>query len=220
MTPGSQLGLGLLDESTLRNAAANDVWKRKEVDLLLELYLVGTEMVRIAATLQRNRKAIVRKLQEYIYNERDRVTNYQPIHRTSRTGKRITPNEQQIIKECRKKRVPWEKIALLLCRKVTDIDADNRKVIEPHLIASMKQAATGVDLVLAYRYLYYVHARPIVSDYAYDQIEKEEIEYGGGKGVLDKFVGSDRAEDYPPHIRALALYLAFKYSGREHKPAK
>lgn len=65
-----------------------------------------------------------------------------------------------------------------------------------------------LDLLLAARYLYYCHSISIMSDYDYDMAEKE---YELVHGQMSK-VGSDCADHYPPHVRALGLY--FSLSGR------
>lgn len=192
------------------NQESDKVWKKKEVDRMLELYLHGADPKHIATQLHRTRKAVQRKLQEYIYNERDRVVNYTPRLRTSRKGQRFTANEKQIIQCCRDRGVSDQKIAILLARSPSEIEAP-RPSDEAHKWYEFKKAATGVDLVLAYRYLYYTKGISIMPDSEYDALEKEEKEFGGGSKLLDS-VGSDNPEDYPPHIRALALYLAFKYT--------
>lgn len=200
----------LLAEESLRNAAANEIWKRREVDELLDLYFSGTDPGRIAVTLKRNRKAIIRKLQEYIYNERNRAQDYKPRLRQSRKGKRLTQNEMQVIAECRKKGVAWEQIALVIQRDVDEIcmgEADTAKAESRQL----RQVAPGVDLLLAYRFLYYVKHAKAIPDKAYDDLKQEEVEYGCGGKTLREFAGMKRAEDYPPHIRALARYLIFKH---------
>lgn len=69
------------------------------------------------------------------------------------------------------------------------------------------------DLVLAYRYLYYCEAISFVPDNVYDQLEKQARKDVDDNHLLNR-PGSDRKEDYPPEIRALALYLRLKYSKR------
>ncbi len=216
MTPQSTL----FDEAAVSNPNANEIWKRREVDRLLELYLAGMTPAHIAVKMGRNPKAVTRKLQEYIYNERDRVVNYQPRRRTSRIKSRMTKNELQIIQECRKKNVAAEHIARVLQREEVEIDGGASRSAARFDFESMRKLATGVDLVMAYRYLYYVRGISIMSDKDYDDIEKEEIEFGNGGKILTQLVGSDSEEDYPHHIRALALYLAFKYvrHGEKVKP--
>lgn len=65
------------------------------------------------------------------------------------------------------------------------------------------------DLVLAYRYLYYVKGISFVSDHVYDRLEKIARE----KAEMDSplhLPGSDLADSYPDSIRALAVYLIAK----------
>lgn len=55
------------------------------------------------------------------------------------------------------------------------------------------------DLVKAHQYLYYVEARPVLSDYEYDKFcEAHGIEGGGG---------SDLASDYSENIKDLAAAI-------------
>ncbi len=83
-------------------------------------------------------------------------------------------------------------------------------------MCDMKRIGVGVDLVLAHRYLYYCKNISLLSDQAYDSMEKEEAEFGAHGKILQT-PGSDNPADYQPHIRALALYLAFKYTSRKKK---
>lgn len=65
-----------------------------------------------------------------------------------------------------------------------------------------------LDILMAARYAYYVKAFSIMSDKQYDDLEAlYEITHG----AIDS-PGSDKAEDYSPAQRALALY--FLLSGR------
>ena len=209
---------GLFPEAEVQNESSNEVWKRSEVDRLLDLYFEGASPDTLASQLKRNRKAVTRKLQEYIYNERDRVINYKAKQRNSRRSKRLTFNEKQLIEECRKKGVDWEPIARVLCRTPEEIGMPS--ITKSWDFAQLKKASTGVDLIMSYRYLYYVKGKPLLTDKEYDDLEAEEVEYGAGGEVLKRLVGSDREEDYPPHIRALALYLAFKHMRRESEPER
>jgi DNA ligase (NAD+) len=57
---------------------------------------------------------------------------------------------------------------------------------------------------LAHRYRYYVMCDPVISDFEYDQLERE------AKKILPPDspvhgVGSDRASDYPPEAVEAAL---------------
>ena len=209
---GKLAGKPLLAEEGLRNPAANEVWKRSEVDTLLDLYFSGTDPGRIAVMLKRNRKAIIRKLQEYIYNERNRASDYRPRQRQSRKGKRITWNEQQVIAECRKKGVSWSQIALVLQRGVDEIRNDEGVETAKALHRELKRAAVSLDMLLAYHYLYHVKKLTILSNKAYDDLKAEEIEYGCGSLLLGAFKVEDRVGGYPRHIRALAAYLEYKFT--------
>jgi hypothetical protein len=64
-----------------------------------------------------------------------------------------------------------------------------------------------LDMLMAARYAYYVKSMTIMDDRHYDDLESS---YALLNGPLP--VGSDRAEDYSPAQRALALY--FMLSGR------
>lgn len=197
----------LLDPNTLRNPSANEVWKRREVDELLELYLGGADLGRIGATLGRNRKAIVRKIQEYIYNERDRVTNYVPRQRSSRKGKHITQNERQLIQECRKKGVPDNCIAAVLTRPVDDLVDSSAQVAKTK---TQKVFAPTLDLILAHHYIYHVYKRPVLSNKAYDALVEEEREYGGAGATL-----SAPPRPCPGRIKTLALYLCQRHDDEQ-----
>lgn len=193
----------LLRDEALVNAAAKEVWKRREVDRLLEMYLEGADLGRIAFKLQRNRKAIVRKVQEYIYNERNRVTNYQPRQRTSRKGRRLTQNEKQIIRECRKKGVPYERIAAVLCRPTNEIKTETP--VEKAKAQSDTPFAPTLDLVLAHRYIYHIYHTPVISDEAYDALKAEEEEFGTKPQAL-----ANEPRKCPHYIKTLAVYLCEK----------
>ena len=56
------------------------------------------------------------------------------------------------------------------------------------------------NIMRAHQYLYYVLCSPVISDAQYDRFCKDN--------GLDGNLGSDREDDYPPHIVALALALA------------
>lgn len=57
-------------------------------------------------------------------------------------------------------------------------------------------APSPEDIVQAHQYLYYVHARPIWTDFEYDRFCKKHGIEGGG--------GSDLENDYPLHVKILA----------------
>lgn len=178
---------------------------------MLDLYFAGTPPPRLAQMLGRNPKAVRRRLEQFTYNEREWVSRYQPRRRLSRQGKKLTENERRIIKAHAERKIAFEETAKLLQRPVSDFHKDLEGRVR---FQEMKKFGPGVDLLFAYRYLYYVKGISMVSDHAYDELEKEEIEFGS-QGRALKVVGSDCADDYPLHIRALALYLAFKYGERK-----
>jgi len=77
------------------------------------------------------------------------------------------------------------------------------------------------DFLLANAYLYYAKNSPVVTDAAYDVMEKGVLHRYQCKsrgelpsGEFKRILGSENSEDYPPHIRALGLYLALKFSAK------
>jgi len=207
----SQGHLGFLPEDRIGNEEADAPWKRSETDKMLDLYFEGAHPKRIAQILHRNPKAIERRVEQFRCNERDRAVLYEPFSRISRKGKRVAENERLFVRAFKEHGISMKVLASVLQREVRELGIDRTDLAG---LGDMRKLGTGVDLVLAYRYLYYVHATSIMSDQAYDMLEKEEIEFGDGGKILET-VGSDRAEDYPPHIRALGMYLAFKYAKRK-----
>lgn len=71
------------------------------------------------------------------------------------------------------------------------------------------------DEVMALRYAYYCKAISLVSDEDYDVLEALAKEECPKSSPVYK-PGSDKEEDYPPHVRALAMYLIFKYRSPKH----
>lgn len=61
-------------------------------------------------------------------------------------------------------------------------------------------------LTLAHRYLYYVKHQPILTDRAYDMLEKEALLAVLSDSSLHT-PGSDRPEDYPKQVIDLAEKL-------------
>lgn len=203
---------GFFKEDQVRKQNADRPWKRSEADRLIELYLGETPPKRIAKVLERDFSAIKQRLNKITNNEHDYVVNYEPFRRYSRKGKRLTANEHALVQTWTERKIKSVHQARFLQRDVGELpipQADREKLID------MKRVGVGVDLVLAYRYLYYVQGISMLSDQAYDALEKEEMEFGAYGSLLKQNVGSDRSEDYSPHIRALAIYLAFKYAQRE-----
>lgn len=200
----------LLGTEAGKNPNTNDVWKRREVDELLDIYLSGADLGRIGVRLGRNRKAILRKIQEYIYNERDRAANYIPRQRLSRAGKRWTENDTQILRECHKKGVIPKQIAAVLARKQEEVE----ELLTPNKTKAgqdPKSVSSIVDLIWAHRYLYSLKS-PVISDKEYDSLVEEETEYGGGGPALEAARQDLR---YPHRIRCLAHYLLETYKEKQ-----
>ncbi len=64
--------------------------------------------------------------------------------------------------------------------------------------------------VLAHRYLYYVEANPVVSDFEYDLLEREAREALPESSAVHK-VGSSNPWDYNEDIKAYAEELKEMY---------
>lgn len=67
-----------------------------------------------------------------------------------------------------------------------------------------------LDLLMAYRYLYYCKGISLLPDGEYDRQEKEARETADFEHQIHE-VGSDRPEDYEPAVRALAVYLTYRH---------
>lgn len=80
-----------------------------------------------------------------------------------------------------------------------------------HLKAPRTPTLFDLDMIMAARYAYYVKSFSIMSDKHYDDLEAL---YTLTHGEIPS-VGSDRAEDYTPAQRAIALY--FLMSGRAYE---
>lgn len=171
------------------------------------MFCIGTRTENIGLKLQRSVIDVESRLKLYLTNKNGIAERYIPKRRSSRKGMRLTDNERDIVRSYREAGQPLKIAAHLMMRPPRELGLDHR---DRETVDQMRQVGVGVDLVLAYRFLYYVHGISILSDTAYDNLEKEELEFGAHSEVL-KVPGSDRLEDYPPHIRALAIYLAFKY---------
>ncbi len=73
------------------------------------------------------------------------------------------------------------------------------------------------DFLLCCRYLYYCRHISLISDTLYDWYEKIFLKHNP-ESPLSK-PGSDKEEDYEPHVRALGLYFSFKYTDPQ-KPVR
>jgi len=197
----------LLPEDSVRNKQAEEIWTKKEVDRLLDMFFEGADIVRIAAKLGRNPYAIKKKLDEYVYNERNRIVNYQPRQRISRKGKRLTGPERKLIRSCLKQGIDLEHAARVLMRDLSEISTKDQEQVVRN-----KQIAPTLDLVMAYRYIYHNYKFKLVSNKTYNDMKAEEEEYGGGSKVL--------SSPEPPYIKTLALYLTEKYEWEKNGKIK
>src|ERR1051326_7139465 len=67
------------------------------------------------------------------------------------------------------------------------------------------------DFLLACRYAYYCKNIHVIPDRMYDEFEEMYLKLHKEKTPLHR-PGSDNAEDYPPHVIALAIYFIFKHT--------
>lgn len=202
------MSTGFFKEQEVKNPAGDAPWKKSERDYVLESFFAGSRGPReVAQKLGRNPKAIKRLLEQFTYNERDRVLQYEPFKRTSRQGKKFTSNEQAVLKAHREKGVPPEATARLLCRKVEEIAGRRGSMGAAEARAATACFAPTLDLIWALRYIYFVYKQSVVTDEVYDALVSEEIEYGGGELAIFKIKSHS---GWPDHIKSLALYLVEK----------
>ena len=199
---------GFFQESEVKNKQNDQPWKKSERDAMLDAYFAGGNGAHpnvIARKLGRNPKAIKRRLEEYTYNEDDRVVRYEPFRRASRMGLRWTQNELALLKANTAKGVAAVHTARLLCRAVNELTLDKE-------VGAAKQRALNVlaptmDLIWAYRYVHFVYRTQIITNEEYDALVQEEIEYGGGADAFEKIKGY---KGWPDRIKSLAHYLLDK----------
>ncbi len=203
----------LFPEEDVKNELIDDPWMKSHTDKMLDMYFAGAHPQRIAAALGRNPKAVKRRLEKFAYNECDRAVKYEPFRRLSRRGMRLTENEKRMIQTFRTKGFPMSALATVLCRELKEIHSDLSGQVSRE---RFKEVAPRIDLLLAHRYLYWVAKNPVVTDSFYDEMKKEEMEFGGGADVLS-LPASDRVVDYPAHIRSLALYVEYKLGGYDKR---
>lgn len=186
--------------------------KRSNTDILLDKYLAGIPLSKIASSLGIEKSLVKSRLTALGTNFEHLADRYEPGQRVSRMGKPISQTEAFLISQCRENKISLKVIANLVQRDKSELGVTQD---ERNTIVDMRRVGVGVDLIQAYRYLYYCKGISVLSDQAYDALEKEEMEFGAHGGILKEAPSSDNPEDYRPHIRALALYLVFKYSEKE-----
>lgn len=201
---------GFFKEEQIRNQEADQPWTPSTSDRAIELYLAGTAPQRLAHLMQRTRKSIARRFEQYTYNEDNITERYQPHQRISRQGKRFTQNEVVLLKAWKKPEyfVTPEARARFLCRNIKELGVDAEELTT---INNMKTVGSGVDLVLAHRYLQHCKDIRLLTPQAMANLEAEEQEFGA-RGDLLKRPPSTRAGDYPEHIKRLAMYLVYKHA--------
>lgn len=190
-----------------RNASADLPWKKSETDRMLDEYFDGAAPAVIAARMQRNLKAVQRRLEQFSYNERDRSVLYAPFRRVSRKGKRLTPNELAFVKAHRQRQVPLDATARVLARAKSELEGlgSNQKQV---LQSLPKQFVPTLDTIAALRYAYHVYGKGkagVVSDKQYDDLVEEEREFGNA--VQLESILMCPASKVPSRIRSLALYF-------------
>ena len=97
---------------------------------------------------------------------------------------------------------------------VAEIVGNGMRSINPPISDKiMAPSQIQLDLVMAYRCLYYCDSVSMIPDPAFDELDKEARSAAPRDHPIHK-PGSDRRDDYTPAVRALALYLRLAYSKR------
>ncbi len=116
------------------------------------------------------------------------------------------------------------------CRMLTDIvgsktlksiDAAIEKTFEATSLELLQAMSPRVDehLLLALRFLYYCKAYSALPDDRYDQAEREFLKRDDVEDSLLMNPGSDNADDYPEHVRALGFYIMLITEARRNTEA-
>lgn len=207
-------------------------WSPSQIDTLLNEYTGGKVAITTIAARhfrKRTRRAVKTKLLKLARNYRNEGV---PTAggRQDRRGLPFNVKELKILKYARSKEVPIDHIAKFLARDVSELKkqlkrstprlANRKRLVQSELpleedTRDYREFDFLEDSILAHRYLYYVKNNPILTDIQYDKMEHEAKEFDGIPKSSDLYKpGSDKEESYPPHVRALAMYLLFKYSKR------
>lgn len=201
-----QAGPTLFGDEAFKNENADRPWLKIDTDHMLDRFCIGGSPKVIAHDLKRNPKAIRRRCEQFVYNERNRATDYQPKQRVSRAGRNLTKNEEWLIQEHRKRNIPTSVTARVLQRNANEIAPDVKGEIQ--LNAAKAVASTDLDVLWATSYVLHACHYPIISTQAYEAEKKDQIEFGDGVDVItDKKFESENNQHYPPHIRSLGYYL-------------
>lgn len=197
----------LLPDDLVKNAAADRPWKKSETDRMLDMYFDGTPPDRIAIKLQRNPKAIKRRIEAFSANENGRAESYEPFRRLTRHKQRVSESEVLLIASHKRNGVPKDVTAKVLQRSVSELYTP--PTVKPEL-SFMKKFIPAMEIIMALRYFHFCHRKNspflIVSDKDYDDLVHEECEYGGQTSAFTTIKCMD-VRDYPHRIRWLMEYL-------------
>jgi len=208
--------MGLLPDDEIRNPGAGEPWLKSERDKALDEYFEGAHPKQLGIKYKRVPKAflnsILNKLRynfkkEGFEDQPGRAERYEVYQRVSRKGKRFTPNEIDFIRCHKELGLDVHITATILQRSVSELDQSWK---EPGKVKEKKIFAPTLDLILAHRYIYHVYETPVISDKTYDDLVKEEKEYGGGEKALAAPV-----RPCPERIKTLALYLCQRHKDEQ-----
>lgn len=172
-------------------------------DRALDRIFNGERLSDAASKLKIAVEALTARFRRVVLKQPER---YLPYRRLSRRKQKFTKQEKKVIEIHRKRGIPTEHTARVLQREPREIRPDYKGQITTD---RFRQVAPRVDVLLAYRFLFYCSRVRLISDQAYDEAKAEEMEYGGGMDVLSK-PASGKPVDYPAHIRSLAFYMHYK----------
>lgn len=189
-------------------------WKKRETARLLDLFLADVHSSDIAKSLGRDVEEVKQRIRKFANDENGRATNYEPVGRASRKGKKLSKNESRLIMHYSEKKMSFEVLAKVLCRQLKEISPDHKGLTEA---AETKRICTTLELLFAYQYCFFCCHKPVVSDEVYDTMKAEEIEYGGNAEFFSK-PGPMTVVEYPLHIRYLGMYLMCRLGGPLHIP--
>jgi len=216
-----QFELGLLPADQIKNPGAGEVWKKGERDKALDEYFAGAHPKQIGIKFKGAPKAfmnsILNKL-KYNYKKKGkedqpgRAERYEPVRRVSRKGKKLTPNEVDFLRAHQELGLDPKITCKIICRPVLELFPDLKS---EKRVNDLKEIVPSLEVVLAYRYVFHVYEKQIISDKKYDDLKFAEIEYGTGYAELKK-----APKDCPHYIKTLALYLVEKYDATNGKESK
>lgn len=183
-------------------------WMKSDTDRMLDFYLDDLRVAEIAVRMKRNSRDVENRIEKFILNTDDRVSRYEPFQRISRRRKPFSANETALVCSHAIRKIPLQLTTRVLQRALEEISSP--QTMKTPLVSDQKQIAPTMDLIWAHRYIFFVYKTPIISDKDYDDLVKEEIEFGGGGRTFEKIKSR---EGWPSHIKSLALYLVEKGKG-------